>query len=454
MRLFGILCFFSRLVIASFLSQAIGADDRPNFIVVMSDDQGWGDTGYAGHPRLKTPTLDAMARSGIRFDRFYATASMCSPTRAATLTGRNNLRFGIGGPISQGEDHLPKEEITIAEALAPLGYVSGHFGKWHVGDIVNEEGSSHIMHPGMAGFTEWFSTRNVLPTFDPYQGKFDETQHYYHNGRYVPESEGIRGDDSRILMDAALRFVQNRARDKKPFFAFICFHAVHYPLGLIPEYEEPYADIKDIGTKRYYTNITAIDEAVGRLRDTLRECELSDNTLLWFCSDNGPNLKGEAEKGPGSKGPYRGHKGQLYEGGIRVPGLLQWPAGISQPRVVQSPVVTSDFFPTFVELAGGEMPPGPYDGISLAPLLTGQTEKLDRHICFSTRGWIAIQNTKFKLVKPKGRESPFELYDMENDPYETKNIAGSNTKVAETLRTKLNAWIAECEVSQRGDDYH
>ena len=252
------------LAASTFLAHAATADDQPNFIIVMTDDQGWGDAGYAGHPRLKTPNLDAMAASGLRFDRFYATASMCSPTRVATLTGRNNLRFGIGGPISQGEDHLPKEEITIAEALAPLGYVSGHFGKWHVGDIVNEEDSTNIMHPGMAGFAEWFSTRNVLPTFDPYLGKFDITQHYYHNGRYVSEDEGIRGDDSRIVMDAALGFVQDRANDKKPFFAFICFHAVHYPLGLIPEYAEPYTDITDKTTKNYYSNITAIDAAVGR----------------------------------------------------------------------------------------------------------------------------------------------------------------------------------------------
>jgi arylsulfatase A-like enzyme len=444
---------YALLAASTLLAHAATADDQPNFIIVMTDDQGWGDAGYAGHPRLKTPHLDAMAASGLRFDRFYATASMCSPTRVATLTGRNNLRFGIGGPISQGEDHLPKEEITIAEALAPLGYVSGHFGKWHVGDIVNEEDSTNIMHPGMAGFAEWFSTRNVLPTFDPYLGKFDITQHYYHNGCYVSEDEGIRGDDSRIVMDAALGFIQDRANDKKPFFAFICFHAVHYPLGLIPEYSEPYTDITDKTTKNYYSNITAIDAAVGRLRGALRESNLSENTLLWFCSDNGPNLKGDNEAGPGSKGPYRGCKGQLYEGGIRVPGLLEWPGGISQPRVIDTPVVTSDFFPTFVDLAGGKLPARPYDGISLVPLLKGEADSFDRNICSSTRGWLAIQNEKYKLVRPKGKTSSFELYDMEDDPHETKNISAAHPDVTRELRATLEAWIAECEASERGEDY-
>jgi arylsulfatase A-like enzyme len=448
-RLIAIVPFVSIFLIPV----ATNAEERPNFIIVMTDDQGWGDAGYAGHPRIKTPHLDEMASEGVRFDRFYATASMCSPTRVATLTGRNNLRFGIGGPINQGEDHLPTEEVTIAEALAPLGYVSGHFGKWHVGDIVNEEDDSNIMHPGMAGFDEWFSTRNVLPTFDPYVGKFDATQHYYHNGRYIPESEGIQGDDSRIVMDAALRFVQGRAEDRKPFFAFVCFHAVHYPLGLIPEYEEPYADIEDINLRRYYTNITAIDAAVGRLRETLRDNELADNTLLWFCSDNGPNLKGEEESGPGSRGPYRGHKGQLHEGGIRVPGLLEWPSGISTPRVVDDPVVTSDFFPTFVELAGAETPDRPYDGVSLVPLLAGEESVEDRTICFATKGWFAIQNAKYKLVRQKGKESPFELYDMENDPYETSDIVDEYPAIAADLHAELDAWILECEASDRGEDY-
>jgi arylsulfatase A-like enzyme len=442
---------FLLLIVISTVAWA--ADTPPNFIVVMTDDQGWGDAGYAGHPRLKTPNLDAIASQGIRFDRFYATASMCSPTRVATLTGRNNLRFGIGGPISQGEDHLPQQEITIAEALAPLGYVSGHFGKWHVGDIVNHEDATNIMHPGMAGFAQWYSTRNVLPTFDPYQGKFDRTQHYYDNGRYVPESEGIRGDDSRIVMDRALRFVEDRADDHKPFFAFVCFHAVHYPLGLIPEYEQPYADIEDINLRRYYTNITAIDAAVGRLRHTLREQGLAQNTQLWFCSDNGPNLKGDNESGPGSKGPYRGHKGQLHEGGIRVPGLLEWPAGIPEPRVIDTPVVTSDFFPTFVQMAGGKLPARPYDGTSLAPLLNNKTDRINRHLCFATRGWLAIQNENYKLVRPKGKESPFQLYNVQSDPYETNNLIQTQPQIAQHLRTKLEAWITDCQASEQGEDY-
>ena len=205
----------------------------------------------------------------------------------------------------------------------------------------------------------------MLPTYNPYRGKFAKSQQYYHNGKYVAEEDGIKGDDSKIIMDQALKFIGKQGKAKQPFFTFICFHAPHNPLVLIPEYKKHYPEVKDAKKLVYYTNITAIDAAMGRLRSELRALNIADNTVLWFCSDNGPLMKGPAS--PGSKGPYRGAKGELYEGGIRVPGLLEWPAVVKKPRIIEDMAVTTDLFPTTLDIVDAELPDRPYDGVSLLP---------------------------------------------------------------------------------------
>ncbi len=427
---------------------------KPNIIICMTDDQGWGDVACYGHKIVKTPHLDKMASHGIRFERFYANASMCSPTRAGTLTGRNNLRMGIGGPIASGRGHLPAGEITLAEATQGAGYTSGHFGKWHLGDIVNEKDPSHIMHPGLAGFDEWFTTRNVLPTYNPYDGKFARDNHYYHNGRYVPESQGITGDDSAIVMDRTLQWIRKCTQQPdKPFFAFVCFHAVHNPLGMIPKYQQLYAAEGKKGV--YYSNLTAIDAAMGRLRNELRALKIADNTMLWFCSDNGPNLKGDLDdsQGPGSKGPFRGSKGNLYEGGVRVPGILEWPAVVRQSRVEQAMVVTTDLFPTILEMIGMPMPARPYDGVSVMKLIRGEPFERTEPVGFAAKGWRALQDGRYKLLRRKGRDAGYELYDMVADPYEKSDLASGQTQRVKQMRAALEAWVKSCERSQTGEDY-
>ncbi|MDP6723174.1 MAG: sulfatase-like hydrolase/transferase [Pirellulaceae bacterium] len=432
-------------------AQAVDEYVTPNIIVVMADDQGWGDVRYNGHAVLHTPNLDAMAENGLRFDRFYANASMCSPTRAGTLTGRNNLRSGIGGPIAHGRGHMPADEITLAEALRPAGYVSGHFGKWHLGDIHNNENQKHLLHPGHAGFDHWFSTQNVLPTFNPYQGKFDENHHYYRNGKYVPETDAMKGDDSRIVMDGALEFIRSQAKARKPFFAFICFHAMHNPLVMVPQYQEHYPDVTDRKQLVYYTNVTAIDTAVGRLRTEMRRLKIADNTMLWFTSDNGPLHK--QGTGIGSKGPYRGSKGMLYEGGIRVPGLLEWPHVIKQARTVKYMAVTTDIFPTSLDVVGLKLPDRPYDGTSLRPVIEGKKLKRQGGVGFGAKGWRAWQTERFKLLRVKGKESKWELYDLWDDPYEKNNLASDRPNLVASLAHEIDAWSQSCKSSQDGKDY-
>ncbi|HAW98006.1 MAG TPA: N-acetylgalactosamine-6-sulfatase, partial [Opitutae bacterium] len=216
----------------------------PNMVFLMTDDQGWGDVGYNGHPKIKTPHLDDMAKTGIRFDRFYAGGSVCSPTRASCMTGRCNWRVSINDPSRADEEHLPQEEITLPEALKAKGYATGHFGKWHLGGF-NEKmakGPVHVMPPWKAGFEECFSSFNVLVTHDPYAriGKHGIEGLYWHNGRNIPFEEGqkdptLRGDDAAIVMNKAIPFIREQAKAKKPFLAVIWFHNVHTPLGKNPE---------------------------------------------------------------------------------------------------------------------------------------------------------------------------------------------------------------------------
>jgi arylsulfatase A-like enzyme len=435
--------------------------EKPNMVFILTDDQGWGDVGYNGHPKIKTPHLDDMAASGIRFDRFYAAASVCSPTRVSCLTGRNNWRVNMSNPTGVGEAHLPAEEITIAEALKGAGYATGHFGKWHVGGFNPETAGIHVMPPWMAGFDETFSTYNVIVTFDPYANlpKYGIEHAYWHNGRNLTFEEGhnnpdLRGDDATIVMSKAIGFIRKQVEADRPFLALVWFHNVHTPLGKNPELMARYAE-HTVQEQVYYSNITAIDTQVGALRSALRELGVANNTMVWFASDNGPNLKGknnvmlaDAQGGRfeytpiGSAGAYRGWKRDCYEGGLIVPGLLEWPAVVKQPFATSVPVVTSDYFPTALEAAGVKLPTDrAYDGISLMPLIRGEEFQRGKGIGFHSNGMQAWTETRYKIVRTiKAKKNPnpaWELYDLLNDPYETTNLA---TAEPETLKRLIGAF--------------
>ena len=305
------------LLAARLPARAADTPPRPNIILCMTDDQGWGDTSYNGHPELKTPNLDAMAASGIRFDRFYAAHPLCSPTRASCLTGRSPVRYLC---MSWGHD-LPLREVTIAEAVRTAGYATGHFGKWHLGGIPHAEGGTgrglpesfcpKPRHPGNQGFDEWFSAGNWYDVGH---------EHIYHNGEQVPAREG---DTSDVLMEVALKWIGKQAADKKPFLAAIWFPSPHAPHIATPEYAAPYAK-QGKAKANYYGELAGVDHAMGRLRKALRDLKIADDTMLWFCSDNGGAF-------PLSTGGLPGGKKWLTEGGTRVPGILEWPARIPKP---------------------------------------------------------------------------------------------------------------------------
>jgi len=435
------------------------ASNRPNVVLCMADDLGWGDVGYNGHPVIKTPNLDDMASKGIRFDRWYSGAPVCSPTRGSCITGRHPYRYGV---FFANTGHMRSEEVTLAEALKARGYLTGHFGKWHLGTLTTEIRDSNRGRPGATkhysppwenGFDVCFSTEAKVPTWDPMKSPGSEgfygTYYWRQDGNYVPiDSPELTGDDSRVIADQAIRFFRKAVAAKRPFLAVIWFHAPHKPFIAGPEYRAMYPDCSS-SEQDYYGCITAMDEQVGRLRRELEKLGVSGNTMFWFSSDNGP------ENGtPGLTGGFRERKRSLYEGGVRVPGLLEWPGRIKRPTVVKMPCCTSDYFPTVMDVLGFEMEgqPKPIDGVSLLPVIEGKMSERPVPIGFESGNRKSLTDNRYKLISTDGG-STFELYDLVVDPYERTDIASSHAEIVASMKATLAAWEASCDNSLAGADY-
>ena len=381
--------------------------------------------------------------------------------------GRNPLRQGIP---TANKGFLRPQEITIAEVLKSRGYATGHFGKWHLGVFTlkvrdsNRGGpkskAEHLSTPLDNGFDVCFSTEAKVPTWNPMgTKKFYGTRYWTGPEKMVPpDSDLLKGDDSRVIMDQALPFIQKAVAEKKPFLAVIWFHTPHLPVVAGPKYLEMYKDAKT--NPHYLGCITAMDEQVGRLRKELRDLGTADNTMLWFSSDNGPE---GSDKAPG-KTPYRGRKRSLYEGGVRVPGLLEWPARIPKSRVVTLPCTVSDYFPTISEVVGYRIPEKdqrPYDGISLVGLIDGKMEERPAPIGFTFGGQNTMTDNRYKLYRGKRRKKndrsgagPDQLYDLLENVKETRDLAADHPEVMSRLREKLDAWLESCARSEAGEDYN
>ena len=445
---------------------------KPNIVLCMADDQGWGDMAYNGHPALKTPHFDAMAAETLRFDRFYAAAPVCSPTRGSVMTGRHPNRFGCfkwGYP-------LRPEEISIAEALKTAGYVTGHFGKWHLGPV--RQGSP--VTPGGNGFDEWLSAPNF----------FDNDPILSREGRAVQ----THGESSMVTVDAALEFIGKHAKSPKPFLAVVWFGSPHGPHQAAPEDRALYAGQPE-RERDWLGEITGMDRAFGKLRAGLRALGIHENTILWYCSDNG-GLK-EASTGG------RGKKGQIYEGGLRVPGILEWPARFQGHRETAVPCVTSDMYPTLLDIVGVTMPnQPPLDGISLVPLLDGKMNERPKPIGFWDHATGGVSTPSAKLMaellqaQQAGREVDphtfgpnahkvtkqypldafpghaawldwpwklhrierkgppnLELYNLAADADEKNDLAGEQADRVKAMRADLEAWLTSVVHSLNGDDY-
>ena len=449
------------------LSGRAAETEKPNVILCMADDLGWGDVGFNGHPRVQTPNLDAMAASCLQFNRFYSGAPVCSPTRGSCLTGRHPYRYGIFGA---NKGHMLPEENTLAEVLRAQGYVTGHFGKWHLGTLTKtvkdsnrggRENTEHYSPPWENGFDRCFSTEAKVPTCDPMRQPANDPHTtkvgapygtYYWTGPGERATENLEGDDSRIIMDRAVPFIEEAVAQDKPFFAVIWFHAPHLPVVAGPEDRKPYEDMPE-EAQHYLGCITALDKQVGRLRAKLQELGAADNTLLWFCSDNGPEGNEDLVTN-GTAGPFRGRKGTLYEGGVRVPGLLEWPARIHAHQETAVACSTEDYFPTVLAATGAVVahPRSPMDGINLLPLLDGTLTERPNPIGFEHREQISLTGNRYKIIS-KNLGGDFALYDLQEDPGETTDLSKEQLERVAEMRAQLEQWRASCDQSRKGADY-
>ena len=438
----------------------------------MADDQGWGDTGYNGHPFLKTPHLDAMAASGLRFDRFYAGAPVCSPTRGSALTGRHPYRYGI---YTANTGHMRAGETTLAEALKTQGYTTGHFGKWHLGTLTRqtldgrrggrERTREHYSPPWECGFDEAFSAEVQMPTWNPMVDQAFPSKYWTGEEQYA--TENLDGDDSRVIMDRAIPFIERAARGGQPFFAVVWFHAPHEPVVAGPRRREMYAERSE-GEQHFYGCITALDEQMGRLRQTLRRLGIAEDTMLWYCSDNGPEGRDTTtRRRRGSAGPLRGRKRSLFEGGVRVPGILEWPSQIGRAASTRVPCSTVDYFPTVLGALGfaAQGAPEPRDGVNLMPLIRGETDERPRPIGLQTTGGVggeaarlgspdhALIGNRYKLLSYLDGQRQDMLYDITVDPGERYNLVEKLPEIAKSMRSELASWDASCARSDAGADY-
>lgn len=481
---------------------SIVAAATPNVILMMGDDHGWEETGYNGHPYVKTPVLDEMAATGLEFERFYAAHPSCSPTRGSFLTGRHPNRYGTFAP---GWSTRP-EEITIARLLGKAGYRCAHFGKWHVGTVKADS----PLNPGAMGFDEWVSHDNF----------FELNPSLSRNGG---PPEVFPGESSEIVIDEAVKFIDRTRHGGKPFFTIIWFGSPHEPYSGLPadlalyddlpaKYKKPVSvTSNETGeqTKRpqgevlreRYAEITAMDRAIGKLRKHLAAAGLRENTLLFYCGDNGTS----ADSALGE--PHRGVKGQVYEGGVLVPGLIEWPARVPQPRSTAVRACTSDLLPTICGLVGVAPPDRPLDGVDLAGVFDGALTERPSPLCFweydtsllmrsKPKPWIdpalqegttplvklmggkatrdfqnfrqppitdddyrgprAIIDGRYKLVvhdRQKSADEKRELFDLDADPAEKRNLLAEQPATAEKLQDRLHAWQESVLQSLTGADY-
>jgi arylsulfatase A len=445
------------------LAQA-SADERPNFLVILCDDLGYGDLGCYGHPSIKTPNLDKLATEGIRFTDCYSAAPVCSSSRAGLMTGRTPSRMGIYDWISAGHPmHLKKDEITIATLLKNAGYATCHVGKWHLNGRFNRPDQPQ---PSDHGFDHWMSTQNNAGP------SHENPRNFVRNGAPVGPQDGY---SCQLVSAEAIRWLKELRDPAKPFFQFVCFHEPHEPIASPPELVAKYPDAKKEGEALYYANVTNMDLAVGKLLAALDELKLGERTLVLFTSDNGPETLRRYPTGwrsHGSAGPLRGMKLHLYDGGTRVPGILRFPPRVKGGQTVSEPVCSLDFLPTFCELAGVRLPEGrTLDGATFTPVFDGRPVARGLPLFwhyFRSIGapkaamrvgeWVVLGHWDGPMLAPgsgvhagdceaikAARLTAFELYNLKDDQGQTTDLAAGQPAKLKELSALLVAKYEEVQ---------
>lgn len=433
------------LLAVAFLGVTLVAGERPNVVLVVADDLGYGDLTCYGATDMHTPHLDRFAAEGVRFTSCYAGHANCSPSRTALMTGRTPMRAGIRSAIPEDSPmHLRRSEVTIATLLRAAGYATYHVGKWHLNSNLLDPSQPQ---PGDHGFQHWFSTQNnALPNHR-------NPDNFVRNGKAVGVSDGYA---SSVVVDEATRWLRDGRDKTKPFFLYVCFHEPHEPIATADEFKKLYPN-DDPSFRAHHGNISQMDAAFGRLMRVLDEEKLRDTTFVMFTSDNGPALTPYHPHG--SAGPLRDKKGAMYEGGIRVPGLVRWPGKAMAGTVSDEPICGVDFFPTVCAMVGLTPPADrPLDGASILPAFDGQpiARRTPLYWHFnraSSAAKVAVRIGDWKLLATLDQTPPargHEITDESERAFKTAEPAvfelyNLRTDLAETndLTTKEPAKFAE-----------
>lgn len=438
-----------------FLSQGVFAQNKkPNVIIILSDDQGSVDLGAYGAKDLKTKNLDELAAGGIRFTQFYAAASVCSPSRAALLTGKTNLRAGLPGNVpileyqkEKGKTGLPTEQVTMAEMLGANGYRTALVGKWHLGHrqekLPNAQGFDHFFgHEG--GCIDNYSH------FFYWQGP--NKHDLYRNDKEVYYPGQNFGE---LMVNEIKEFINKK--DDKPFFIYWAFNAPHYPYQGLPKWLEYY---KDLPTPRreYSAFISTMDEQIGQVLDELEKKGIADNTIVVFQSDQGHSVEERAFGGGGDAGPYRGAKFSFFEGGIRVPAIIRYPKVIKANQVRNQMVSEMDWLPTIAELTDSKIIDKGIEGKSLMPVINNENESSQHEVLHWQMGsyddsksqwavrqgdWKLLGNPKDPVTNQKFKKGTLFLVNLKEDVSEKKNLAKQYPEKVQRLKSLHDVWLAD-----------
>lgn len=422
----------------------------PNFVVFLSDDQGYGDLSCMGHAEVRTPHLDALAASGARFTNWYASSPVCSPSRASLLTGRYPGNAGVRS-ILRGHrtaSGLPPEVPTIATALKGLGYQTAMFGKWHLGVVEGARPHDH-------GFDHWFGF--LAGCIDYYSHIFYFDMEVGTNPRHDLWENGVEANRdgeyfTELIGEKSVEFVRRAARDGRPFLLYVPFNAPHYPLHAPRKYVDRFPDLPP-DRRIMAAMLSAMDDAVGAIMAELVAQGLRDNTLVFFQSDNGPSRESrnwlDGRTDPyygGTTGQLKGHKFSLYEGGIRVPALMSWPARIPAGQVLDGVGAAMDIFPTFLKAAGGDCGAYELDGLDALPMVAEGMASPHAEIYWEMLHQTAVRSGRWKLVlngalvEGAPPEDDVFLADLLADAAEQVNLRDIQPTVRAELQARAEAW--------------
>jgi arylsulfatase A-like enzyme len=424
------------------------AESRPNVVYILADDLGYADVGFQGIAKdVKTPNIDKIAAAGVRFTNAYVSCPVCSPTRAGLMTGRYQQRFGHEfnpGPNAAENFGLPTDQVTMAQVLKDAGYATGAVGKWHLGFRPE-------MHPNRRGFDEFFG--------------FLAGAHMY-NGVGQGNNAVMRGDkpveSTEYLTDAfgkeAASFVDRMAGARaaagasgKPFFLYLAFNAVHVPQQAPQKYLDRFPDVTDVKRKTMLAMLSAADDAVGQVMAALEKHKQVENTLVIFHTDNGGPTKGNGSLNT----PLRGFKGDVWEGGVRIPFAMQWTGHLPAGKVYAQPVISLDMFPTALAAAGAETSKGvKFDGVNLLPHLDAKVAEPapGPHDALYWRygGKWAVREGNFKLLRADAN-SPVQLFDLGKDVGEQTDLASAEPERVKQMQKRFDEWNGQLEKPRWND---